>query len=432
MTVIETRTAAEQSIAHHFEAVAAMLPGDASLRRKAIARFCEIGLPHRRIEEWKYTDLRNALKVAFPPAEQNGAPVAPATLTQALGPFAALDVHRLVLVDGIFAPELSRLETASGKVSVMSRNASSIIAEARAPRSAALDGVLALNDAFATDGAVVRIGASPAKPILIVFLARAASSSMIATRDLIEIDANVTAQVIELHCRIGSAGIQQSAVTTVRVGADANLAHVKVAATGSMSTHLSHSDVELSERAVYRSFQLTAGAGLARNETHVSFAGPDAKLDISGLMLGRGGDHIDTTLVIDHSTLGCESRELFKSVLDDHARAVFQGKVIVQPEAQQTDGKQMAKALMLSPDCEFDSKPELEIYADDVACGHGSTAADLDGDMLFYLRSRGIPTAEARAMLIESFAAEALDKIEHEAIREACRSAVLEWLRSPA
>ncbi|MDX2159301.1 MAG: SufD family Fe-S cluster assembly protein, partial [Hyphomicrobiaceae bacterium] len=154
-----------------------------------------------------------------------------------------------------------------------------------------------------------------------------------------------------------------------------------------------------------------------------------ARLDLSGLMLGRGTDHIDTTLVIDHTTTGCESRELFKAVLDDRARAVFQGKVIVAPEAQKTDGKQMAQALMLSEDAEFDSKPELEIYADDVACGHGSTATELDSAMMFYLRSRGIPVPEARAMLIESFAADALEKIGDDVVREALAGLSLQWLR---
>ena len=150
-----------------------------------------------------------------------------------------------------------------------------------------------------------------------------------------------------------------------------------------------------------------------------TFKGEGAKLDISGLFLGRGTEHIDTTLVVDHAVPGCESRELFKGVLADRARGVFQGKVIVRPDAQKTDGKQMAQALMLSEDAEFDSKPELEIYADDVVCGHGSTAAEIDEDMLFYLRSRGIPLEEARALLIESFIGEAIDKVEDERLREA-------------
>ena len=145
----------------------------------------------------------------------------------------------------------------------------------------------------------------------------------------------------------------------------------------------------------------------------------------------RGGEHIDTTLVVDHAVPRCESRELYKGVLDGEAKGIFQGKVIVRRDAQKSDGKQMAQALMLSPAAEFDSKPELEIYADDVVCGHGSTAGELDEDLLFYLRSRGIPLAEARAMLIESFAGEALDKIEHEGLREVAASMARAWLMQP-
>ena len=132
--------------------------------------------------------------------------------------------------------------------------------------------------------------------------------------------------------------------------------------------------------------------------------------------------------MVDHAVPGCESRELFKGVLDDRARGVFQGKVIVRPDAQKTDGKQMAQVLMLSEDAEFDSKPELEIYADDVVCGHGSTCAEIDPDLLFYLRSRGIPLDEARALLIESFVGEALDKIEDEHVRGALMGIARQWL----
>ena len=180
--------------------------------------------------------------------------------------------------------------------------------------------------------------------------------------------------------------------------------------------------------ASYRAFQFTSGTAVARNGVDVTFKGEDAKIDVSGAFLARGSEHIDSTLVIDHAVPGCESRELFKGVLDDEARGIFQGKVIVRPDAQKTDGKQMAQVLMLSPNTEFDSKPELEIYADDVVCGHGSTSADLDEDLLFYCRSRGIPEPQARALLIESFVGEALEKVEAEDVREALTELARAWL----
>jgi Fe-S cluster assembly protein SufD len=193
-------------------------------------------------------------------------------------------------------------------------------------------------------------------------------------------------------------------------------------------THLANWIVTLGEAVNYRGFHMTAGAALARSQIFATYKGQHSKLDMSGVFLGRGSDHIDTTLVVDHAVPHCVSRELFKGVLDDRARGIFQGKVIVRPDAQKSDGKQMAQVLMLSPDAEFDSKPELEIYADDVVCGHGSTAAEIDEDLLFYCRSRGIPEAEARAMLIESFIGEALERVEHEGLREAMAAVALEWL----
>ncbi|MCH9765552.1 MAG: SufD family Fe-S cluster assembly protein, partial [Alphaproteobacteria bacterium] len=175
-------------------------------------------------------------------------------------------------------------------------------------------------------------------------------------------------------------------------------------------------------------FHFTAGTGLARSDGLIQFRGERSKLDFSGVFLGREQDHIDTTLVIEHLVPHCESRELFKGVLNDNARGIFQGKVMVAQAAQKTDGKQMAQALMLSPNAEFDSKPELEIYADDVLCGHGSTSAELDDDLLFYLRSRGIPKDHARALLIESFVGEALDCVVEDGVRAALTALAKQWL----
>ena len=196
--------------------------------------------------------------------------------------------------------------------------------------------------------------------------------------------------------------------------------------------HLSNWLVDLGADADYRGFHFTAGTALARNQISVLFTGTGGKIDLSGAFLARGNEHIDTTLVVDHAVPQCTSRELFKGVLDGHARGVFQGKVIVRPDAQKTDGKQMAQVLMLSPDTEFDSKPELEIYADDVVCGHGSTSADIDEDLLFYCQSRGIPEAQARALLIESFVGEALEKVEREDVRDALTELARTWLHAVA
>ncbi|MEO0729817.1 MAG: SufD family Fe-S cluster assembly protein, partial [Pseudomonadota bacterium] len=225
----------------------------------------------------------------------------------------------------------------------------------------------------------------------------------------------------------GASGGEGNAASRITVGDGALLTHVKVAVEDDVR-HVGNWAAKVGSDAKYRPFLFTAGPALARNNLFIAFAGEGSALNASGAFLGRDRQHIDNTLWIDHDVPSCESRELFKGVLDDHARGIFQGKVVVQPVAQKTDGKQMAQALMLSPTCEFDSKPELEIYADDVVCGHGSTCAELDSDLVFYLRSRGIPEATAKTLLMESFVGEAIEEIENDAVAEAVAELANSWL----
>ena len=293
------------------------------------------------------------------------------------------------------------------------------------------DATIALNTAFMTDGAIMRIadGAALEKPLLIVFAVAGATAQLTTVRNVIAAGAGATATIIEAHVRLERAASgQTNTLTELTVGKAATLAHIKIAAGDGSGVHLANWNVSLGRDATYRGFQYTSGQALARNQINAVYAGEGGKLDVSGAYLVRGKEHVDTTLVVDHAVPHCESRELFKGVLDDRGRGVFQGKIIVRPDAQKTDGKQMAQALMLSPDAEFDSKPELEIYADDVVCGHGTTSAELDSDLLFYCMSRGIPENEARALLIESFVGEALDKVEHDGLRAALSGWATAWL----
>ena len=263
------------------------------------------------------------------------------------------------------------------------------------------EAVIALNTAFMTDGAVVRIakGAQLAKPLLLVFARSAGKGASSPRATSSELAAGARATIIEAHVGAAGCGAGPGQYAERGVGR-------RWRASGPPRGHAGRRGAPATwppgwrrsgETATYRAFQLTAATGLRAAIVFVTFKGEGAKLDISGAVPGRGAEHIDTTLVVDHAVPGCVSRELFKGVLADRARGVFQGKVIVRPDAQKSDGKQMAQVLMLSQDAEFDSKPELEIYADDVVCGHGSTAAELDEDLLFYMRSRGIPLEEARA-----------------------------------
>ncbi len=444
MTIAVMKTKAEKTIAEQFEAMAGELPGSGwvgELRRSAIDRFLALGLPHKRIEAWKYTDLRERLKEAPQPAAAGAAarPVTKAAVEAALGPLAALEADRLVLVDGRFRADLSASAAALGPdvelksmAELLGKAPAWLAEKLDAGRHGAPDAIGALNLAFMTDGILLKVksGKAPARPLMLVEVRSPAEPRATTTRHVIAVEPGARLTLIEAHVSLAgaSAASQGNAICDLTVADGATLEHVKVCVDAREGTHLSSWLVKLGADAAFRGFQMTADTGLARNGIAIAFAGEGARLDLSGAFLTRGSEHVDTTLVVDHAVPRCESRELFKGVLDGRSRAVFQGKIIVRPDAQKTDGKQMSQALMLSPDAEFDSKPELEIYADDVVCGHGATAAELDHDLLFYCRSRGIPLEEARALLIESFIGEALDKVENEPLRAALGSIATQWL----
>ena len=444
MTIAVMKTKAEQALTEAFETTAAHLPGGSAVaeaRRAAIGAFGTLGLPHRRIEEWKYTDLRNVMKDALAPAVTNdvAAKTTAADLIVALGHLARLDVHRITFVNGLYAPHLSDLDGADGlevkPISSALEGAPEKVAErVMAVSGKTSDATVALNTAFMTDGAVVRVadGVKAAKPLLIVFVRAGKDALATSVRNVVSVGQGAEATLIEAHVAVPGATreAQVNALTEIGTGKGARVAHVKIATDMGKALHLSNWNVTLGTDATYRGFQFTSGIGLARNQISVVYEGEGGKLDLSGAYLARGSEHVDTTLVVDHAVPHCESRELFKGVLDGQARGVFQGKIIVRPDAQKTDGKQMSQALMLSPDAEFDSKPELEIYADDVVCGHGTTSAELDEDLLFYCMSRGIPENTARALLIESFIGEAIDKVEHDGLKAALGEMAVEWLHA--
>ena len=439
MNVVTTKNKVEQGLVAAFEAAADQLPSAGDVRTAAIGRFEATGLPHRRIEEWKYTDLRNMLKESHPSATPAaGAPdLSEADLKSALGALSEVDAWRIVFVDGQHQSSLDQLDGSAVSVTTLAaalkddpKTAASHLADSETTvRGSA---VVDLNTAFATDGAHIAIadGSKPKKPLLVVHVNRSANPLTTTVRHKIVCGANADASVVEVFVRAPGAADTGliNTVSEVEVGNGALLHHVKCVSDVADTSQLANWHVTIGADANYRAFHLTAGCGLARSDGLIQFRGEGSKLDFSGAFLGRDTDHIDTTLVIEHLVPHCESRELFKGVLSDRARGIFQGKVLVTQEAQKTDGKQMAQALMLSPDAEFDSKPELEIYADDVLCGHGSTSAELDEELLFYLRSRGIPKDQARAMLIESFVGEALDCVEVESIRAALVEIARQWL----
>ncbi len=426
-TLIKTK--AETALADEFARVAASLPGGAGVqasRRTAMAKFAATGLPHRRIEEWKYTDLRSLLKDVHPSAAKSSDAAIAAVVAQVTK---GIDAATFVFVGGQL---LTSADAVPAGIKVdsfaasLATGADAVTDAASANIDIGAAGIVALNSAFASDGATIEIAANakPARPVHLVFIATGAAT----VRNRIVAGAGSEATVIESHVSVASSTRQENTLCEVTVGDGAVLHHASSCVTQAGSLHLGHTIAALGKQAIYKPFQLTVGEGVVRQQFTVTFAGEHTSFDFAAATLARGNGHADTTMVIHHTVPHCTSRELFKTVLDGNGRAIFQGKVIVDKIAQKTDGKQMAKALMLSPTAEFDSKPELEIYADDVACGHGSTCAEINPDMIFYCRSRGIPEAQARALLIDSFVGEAIDKVDSPDVRRAFSEIATTWL----
>jgi Fe-S cluster assembly protein SufD len=443
LPVQQFRTKAEQAYFDMFEAVAKALPGArdaavADLREKAIRAYARLGLPHRRIEQWKYTDLRARLTDVHPLLEPGELAVSEAGLERALGrEIARLPAYRLVVVEGDFRPDLSdvaRLKAAGIEAvslgQALETSPAWLAATLAAVNPREDDPVLALNTALMTGGVALHLGdgVNLDKPIHLVQLDGKGGPASMITRNLVVAEPGSSATLLESFGGLGVSGLQRNAVTQVKLAEKAALKHVKLQREGQDTIHLSTWLVDLAAESRYDAFQFSVGAALARNQIYAKFIGENAETSISGVFLLRERQHCDTTILVEHLVPHCGTRELLKAVLDNESRGVFQGKIIVAPGAQKTDSKQMAQALLLSEGAEFDSKPELEIFADDVICGHGSTSGQIDEELLFYLEARGIPEAQARALLIQAFVGDALEKVEDEPLRDALARAAAEWL----
>jgi Fe-S cluster assembly protein SufD len=368
-----------------------------------------LSLPHRRMEDWRWTDLRKLIDQPYPPRQNVKADDAEIEKLIKSSPFAKIVGARMVFVNGAYS-------------SVYSQMANAEIASANLGD----EPVLAMNAAFADDGAKLHISGNDDSPIELLFIATKALARTIATRNIIHVAEGASATIIETH--LGHGAYLTNSVTEIKLANSAKLDRIKVELDSSEAIHLAHAHVTLAQNSVLNDFTLTSGARVDRQNGTVEFRGQGIDAKISGAFMLGGKQHADTRLVIDHQQPHCTSRELFKCVMDDFARGIFQGKVMVRKDAQKTDGKQSSHALLLSETAEFDAKPELEIFADDVVCGHGATSGDLNHDHLFYLMSRGIPAPEAKSLLIAAFVGEAFDTIAHEDIKEALVKFSRKWL----
>jgi Fe-S cluster assembly protein SufD len=355
-------------------------------------------LPSRRDEDWKWTDLKRLIEKPYAVASSTvDAKTVERLATSA--PLAGLKLQRVVIVNG----------------KLHSKPDAAVVSD-KAPAISHVDPLLDLNAKFQAKVINLTFKGNIDQPLEVLHISTGQGAAL-SSRLHIEVEAGASATLIETF--VGEGEYLNNPVTTIDIAQGGRLDRIKIETESHSAQHLSHVIVSLASDSILNDFTLTAGAQLNRQNVNVDYNGESISAKISGSYLLNGSQHADTRLVVDHKVPNCMSRELFKCVMDDKARGIFQGKVIVRQDAQKIDGKQSSHALLLSETAEFDAKPELEIYADDVVCGHGTTCGDLNHDHLFYLKSRGIPAAEARVMLVEAFVDEAAETIENEAVREA-------------
>ncbi|MFY9657966.1 MAG: Fe-S cluster assembly protein SufD [Methylocystis sp.] len=391
-------SAAEASFASIFEI--RKNEGARDLRERSWLAFQRDGLPNRRRESWHYTDLRGALRDFAPSATQSAPPVETGTLPAG--------VTRLSLREA-----LQRLDEEA--------------LAALAPRVD--DPAVALNGALMTDGVALFVPPGVEIEAPLSLSRRFLGAGLSVTRSLIVVGAGARVSIVE-HAAAGEEkGGFENDVLILALGEGAKVEHCLISeARASGAASVMSLVASLEEEASLASFALIEGGGLLRRQIFARLTGARARVRFNGASLLRGASFADTTLVVEHLAPQGESREAFRSIIDDTATGVFQGKISVAREAQKTDGSMQSKALLLSDTATMNNKPELEIFADDVACGHGATCGRLDAEQLFYLTARGIPEAQAEALLIEGFANEAFAQLEPEPLREALAARVSDWL----
>ena len=425
------RTRAESDLESAFATLLETSNGDIAERAGAFARFSTQGLPHRRVEAYHFTDLRSMMASAPPPAVRGDRPVAGGDL------FAGANAAKAVFVDGFFRADLSDLSGLGEGVSVVSIDTA---LTANDPALAALGGrvaadraiegdpLVALATAFYGDGLIVRVeaGATAARPLEIRHLASGASVSSFVRHACVVAEGG-SIEVIESHASPDGIEIHAHTLVEATIGAGASVTWVDHQREGDLAARFSTLALDLGAGAKLDHSVVTLGARLARTQVFARL-GEGADLSTRGATLVKGRAHADATLVVTHAAPNAVSRELYKSAVDGEATSVFQGRIVVEKPAQGTDGRMGAHAVLLSDRAEAKAKPELEIFADDVACAHGATVAEIDETLKFYLMSRGIPAAETDRLLIRAFLGEVTDAIASETVREAVEAEIDGWI----
>jgi Fe-S cluster assembly protein SufD len=407
------------------------------LRREAMDRFNALGFPTTRNEDWHFTSVTPIAERVFKAAPARSGPVALSSAEVEALVIGAPDWHRLVFVNGRFEASLSGFAGLPAEVRVTTlaealKETPELVAE-HFGKLASGEGqtFTALNTAFAHDGVVIHVppAAIVEAPVHVVHIADAHAAGLgIHPRLLVVADALSQVTIVESFASAGPVGAAYftNAVAEIEMGNGAHVSHYKIQRESTEAFHVGTTQVRQERDSVYHSFSYAAGAALSRTNVYTKLAGENAETRLNGLYMIDGTQHADHQTFVEHLAPGCSSRELYKGILDGGSHGVFNGKVYVDPVAQKTDGKQTNHALLLSDQARVDTKPQLEIFADDVKCTHGATVGRLDEDALFYMKSRGLGAENARALLTYAFAAEVLETIEVDVLREGLEALAFE------
>lgn len=389
-------------------------PALGALRTAALESFCATGFPTQRDEAWKYTNLRRLESRAFAPCES-----AAAVSSVADSQWMQLPGARFVLINGRNLPHLSGSMPQPPGVTAVNlghwlasapETAAEFLQRQAAP-SAAFEH---LNLAFSSDGLVVELADDTVCELPLYFLHQWTLPALMShPRIIVRAGRNSRCVLVEHY--VGTAGVESftNSVTTIEAASGANIVHYRVQHESPQSFHVGHTRVGLDTHASYTQYEIAFGASLSRVATAVTLRGEGASAALLGLLMPGGSQHLDTFTCIEHAAGRTLSNELYRGIADGRGRAVFRGKVIVRPDAQQIDARQSNRNLLLSSTAEIDTRPELEIYANDVKCSHGATTGQLDATALFYLRSRGLSEAQARSALIRAFAEGFVGQLQH-------------------
>jgi len=402
-------------------------------RKAAIARFAELGFPRTKDEEWRFTNVSPIAKSVFEPAT----PPASVPSVRQLSRFALGDGPAITWVNGWYAPELSSVGSLCHGVVARS------LAEAMAHEDAVVKKHLArytryenqafaaLNTALLEDGAFVHVprGIALEAPIHILYVSTPESGPFTAhPRNLFVVEDNAQATIVESYVCLGEGGYFNNVVTEIVAGNGAVVDHHKIQRESRDAFHIASMQSHQMRDSNVASHNMSFGGGLVRNDVNARLDGEGGYATLTGLTLLDGSRHVDNHLYVDHAKPHCGSREFYKAILEDQGSSVFSGRILVREDAQKTDAKQTNQSLLLSPDAEVQSKPQLEIFADDVKCTHGATIGQVDEEAVFYLRSRGIPAKTAKSLLVYAFAGESITEIKLDALRAQLEELVLHWL----